>query len=160
MTEPAKPATPYDAAYAELTRPDGDFETGLALLRVAVEAGEPIAQFALATLYLDGRQPYVRVNKRKGIALLKAAALANVVDAQFDLANCYELGEGVDKDGRLAFEWYLRAALYGHSQSVWEVGRCYYFGIGITQDRRLSDIFADRAKELGIDDSADEEPRE
>ena len=115
------------------------------------------AQHALATLYLDGRRPYVRVNKRKGIALLKAAASANVVDAQFDLANCYELGEGVDKDERIAFEWYLFAALHGHSQCVWEVGRCYCFGIGITQDRRLADIFVDRAKELGIDESADGE---
>jgi TPR repeat protein len=155
MSEPAKALSPYHDAYAELTRPDGDFETGLALLQLAVEAGDPVAQYALGRLYLDGRAPHVRVNKRKGIALLKSAASANISDAQYDLANCYESGEGVDKDDRLAFEWYLRAALHGNAQSVWEVGRCYYFGIGIAQDRRLSDIMADRAKELGIDDSAD-----
>lgn len=147
--------TKYEQAYAELTRPNSDFETGLSLIMEAVADGDPVAEFALSTLYLDGREPHVAVDKKKGIALLKSAAAANIADAQYELAICYENGDGVRKDDRLAFEWYLRAALRGNAQSVWEVGRCYYFGIGIAQNRRLSDIMADRAKELGIDESAD-----
>ena len=151
----SKPSTKYEQAYAELTRPNSDFETGLSLIKAAVADGDPMAEYALSTLYLDGREPHIAVDKQKGIALLKSAAAANVADAQFELAICYERGEGVRKDDRLAFEWYLRAALRGNAQSVWEVGRCHYFGIGVAQDRRLSDIMADRAKELGIDESMD-----
>ncbi len=84
------------------------------------------------------------------MALFRQAAQHNVTDALYDLANSYEKGEGVKKSERQAFEHYLRAALYGDKQAVYEVGRCYYHGIGIKRDRRLSDIWTERAENIGI----------
>lgn len=59
-------------------------------------------------------------------------------------------GKGVVKNARKAFELYLRAALHGEQQSVYEVGRCYYHGVGVARDRHLARIWLDRAAELGI----------
>jgi uncharacterized protein len=68
----------------------------------------------------------------------------------YDLAVFYETGECGEQDLASAFRSYLRAALRGEKQSVYEVGRCYYYGIGIDPDPALADVWLQRAGELGI----------
>jgi TPR repeat protein len=46
-----------------------------------------------------------------------SAATSGHVRAQFYLATCYDDGFGTKKHLRLAFEWYLKAARAGHSDS-------------------------------------------
>ncbi len=71
-------------------------------------------------------------------------------DALFDLAVCLETGEGVDKNLKDCFNYYLQAAIRGDQQSVFEVGRCYFEGIGVSKDIEMSNIWFERAKELGV----------
>jgi TPR repeat protein len=88
---------------------------------------------------------------RRAVALLREAANGDVPDALYDLALCYENGEAVARNAAKAVELYLRAALLGETQSVYEVGRCYFYGIGVERDRRIARVWFDRAKKLGVD---------
>lgn len=70
----------------------------------------------------------------------------NYSSAYFDLAVCYETGNGIKKSDRKVFECYLNAALAGDRQAVYEVGRCYYYGIGISKNKRMADIWLRQAE--------------
>lgn len=39
-----------------------------------------------------------------------------------------------------AAEYYLRAALAGDAQAIYEIGRCYFYGIGVSKDRRQAKV--------------------
>jgi TPR repeat protein len=58
-------------------------------------------------------------------------------------------GAPAPKSEKRAYEHYLRAAVWGEEQSVYEVGRCLFYGIGVARDRRLAQIWYDRAETLG-----------
>lgn len=135
-----------------------DKAQGYALLRQAHDGGDARATYAIATWYLFG----VHVEKDPVVACgyLTQAAEAGVADAMYDLAVSYEKGIGVDKDTETAFEYYLRAALHGDHNAVFDVSRCYFWGIGIQQDRRIADIWADRAKALGVYEADEANPEE
>lgn len=64
----------------------------LELLKRAVEDGHPRAAYALATWYLHGVG--VRKDFKKGRLLLERAARADIREAHYDLAVCYETGRG------------------------------------------------------------------
>ena len=51
-------------------------------------------------------------------------------EAKSRLANCYEMGVGVEKNGQQAFDWYMQAAESGHPESQYWLAR-YYFNGGI-----------------------------
>jgi hypothetical protein len=80
-----------------------------ALLEEAHLAGDGRATYALATWYLFGR--LYRRNLRTAVRLLRKAAESEVPDALYDLAVCYETGEGAAENPRKAAELYLQAAL-------------------------------------------------
>jgi TPR repeat protein len=135
--------SPYDAAEAEMNRATPDHSVALGFLEDAYKGGDKRAAYALGTWYLF---------EKKALDLLAEAADARVPDALYDLALVYEEGElGVTPDPDRAFELYLRAALRGQEQSVYEVGRCYYYGLGIPEDRRIAALWRERASELGIE---------
>ena len=56
-------------------------------------------------------------------------------DALFNLGLCYKLGDGVEKDNKKAFKYFLKGALLGCSASQVEVGSCYFYGNGIDTDK-------------------------
>ena len=61
-------------------------------------------------------------------------------DALSDIAVCYELGNGVQKDKQKAYYYYFLAALNGDLQAKQELSRCLYYGIGIKKDVELSSL--------------------
>ncbi|KAF9969023.1 hypothetical protein BGZ73_008818 [Actinomortierella ambigua] len=62
-------------------------------------------------------------------------ANCNIVDAQVYLADMYVSGKnGIDKDEKEAFTWYLRAAELGHTGAMRRVGDMYSEGRGTTQN--------------------------
>lgn len=122
---------------------DYDYHEVLRLLNEAVRLGNKKASYALATWYLNGF--HVRKNYRKGFSLLQVAVQGGAEknftlykDALSDIAVCYELGNGVQKDEQKAYYYYVLAALSGDDQAKQELSRCLYFGIGITKDVELS----------------------
>lgn len=119
------------------------------LLVLADKAGDARATYALATWYLHGTR-FTKRNRIRAVELLRRAAAENIPGALFDLAVSFEKGIVVKKSVRKAFEHYLRAALLGDRQSLYEVGRMYFHGIGITKNRKLAEIWGDCAEHFGI----------
>jgi TPR repeat protein len=141
------PHADYKAAHGAITRNTPDIPKALRLLQRIAAKGDPNAAVALATWYHFGE--HVEKDIAKAVDLLKVAATANVPIALYNLAVSYEEGEGIRKSEKRAYEHYLRAAVWGEEQSVYEVGRCLFYGIGVARDRRLAQIWLDRAEALG-----------
>ncbi len=66
------------------------------------------------------------------------------------MAVCYEKGTGVKKNEKKAATLYLRAALLGDKQSIYEVGRCYWHGLGVKRDRAIASAWLDQASKFNI----------
>jgi uncharacterized protein len=147
----------YERALAEASKSKPDLGKAFLLLQRAEREGDPRASYAMGTWFLHGH--HVHQDRRKGIRLIRAAATANVALANLDLGVSLELGEGIKKNDRMAAEAYLRAALYGDTDAVFEVGRCLYYGIGFPRDRRTSRIWLSKAKELGVYEAEGKAPR-
>jgi len=148
----SRPSAKYDAALQEMQSKSADPSKALALLRDAHLEGDYRAVYALSTWYRDGQESLVAQDQKMGLQLLIEAAKANIPEALFDLAVATETGEDVEKSDASALSLYLRAALRGHSQSVYEVGRCYFYGLCTPADTGISEIWFARALELGIND--------
>lgn len=54
--------------------------------------------------------------------------------AQFNLAVCYEKGEGTRQDSTKAFEWYQKAAFQGHTEAQFNLALYYQKGKRTIQD--------------------------
>lgn len=64
----------------------------------------------------------------KRVLLLQKAAHAGLLDAMFDLSDCYYDGEGIDKNMELAIMWLTKAADSGHLKSQTALGYLYMTG--------------------------------
>lgn len=122
---------------------DYNYQDVLHLLNESIRLGNKKASYALATWYLNGFN--VRKDYKKGFSLLQNAIQGgrenNFIlykNALLDIAVCYELGNGVQKDKQKAYYYYLLAALNGDEQAKQELSRCLYHGIGIKKDEDLS----------------------
>ncbi|MBP9693665.1 MAG: sel1 repeat family protein, partial [Alphaproteobacteria bacterium] len=71
---------------------------------------------ALKAFKLNG-QKLKEIQKKIFETALKFAAEGNV-DAEYQLAECYEKGEGTDLDLSKALEYYERAAKQGHEGAI------------------------------------------
>ena len=64
-----------------------------------------------------------------------AAARKGDMEAQFQVAENYYYGHGVDENEAEAAEWYEKAALQGHVESMMKLGQLYYLGgDGVPED--------------------------
>ena len=142
----------YIAALKLMRSKHPDERKALGLLQKAHRASDRRATYALATWHLFGKAGLPK-DHRRAVKLLVAAADAAMPEALFDLAVCYERGQGVAKDARKAARLYLEAAIRGDQQAVFEVGRCYYAGIGVARDRKIANVWFQRAQELNVYDS-------
>ena len=138
----------YKRALAEVRKQNPDKEQLENLLTASIDREEPLAMYAMGSLLFHGH--IFSRNRAKGITLFKEAAEYKVPDAIFELAVAYERGTGVTQSDNLAFHYYNRAALQGDGQSHFEVGRCYYYGIGVKKSKQHSEIWFEKAEELGI----------
>jgi len=65
--------------------------------------------------------------------LIRKAEEGNV-DAQFDLARMYLMGEAIPLDYKEAFRWYRASAVQGNSRAQGSLGAMYQKGLGLPQD--------------------------
>lgn len=141
----------YELALVEARKKRGaDLSKVLRLLRRAHKQRDARAAYALGTWYLHGQAPVVQKNLPRALTLLREAARADHADAIFDLAVCYEKGTGVRMSERKAAACYVRAALLGDEQAIYEVGRCYWHGLGLKRDRLIAGIWLDHAAKHNI----------
>jgi uncharacterized protein len=142
--------TNYDLALRAASRKRPDFTQAAALLEGGHLEGDRRATYALATWYLYGHAGYAK-SLPKAVQLLKIAVVADYAAAHFDLAVCYETGEGVKKNEAKAYLHYLAAALNGDLDSLGEVGRCLFHGIGTTRDRKAAEVWFRRADAMKVE---------
>lgn len=145
ITTMAKGDRLYYKALHLAEQEDYDYHDVLHLLNESIRLGNKKASYALATWYLNGF--HVRKNYKKGFSLLLNAVKGGAEnkftlykEALSDIAVCYELGNGVQKDKHKAYYYYYLAALNGDRQAKQELSRCLYYGIGITKDVELSSL--------------------
>jgi TPR repeat protein len=89
-----------------------DFGRAAQLLRVAAEAGNPQAQYALGTLYKEGRG--VAKDMHEAVRLFALASLGDQADAEVEYAIALFNGDGVDRNQKLAAALFRKAALTGN----------------------------------------------
>ena len=74
---------------------------------------------------------------------VKEAAEGGYVPAQDLLAYCYATGTGTKANERLAFAWYLRAALEGSQSARSSLLACFDDGVGVAKDKTLTQLLHD-----------------
>ena len=89
-----------------------DFARAAELFRMAADAGNPEAQYALATFYKEGRG--VTKDLNEAARLLGAAARAGHTDAEVEYAIALFNGTGVAKNESAAAGYFLKAARKGN----------------------------------------------
>ena len=51
--------------------------------------------------------------------------------SQYELADCYQNGYGVEMNHAKAFKWFQRSAEHGEKDAQNSLGYCYQFGLGV-----------------------------
>ena len=80
----------------------------------------------------------------------KKAAERGDVRAQWNLANCYYLGNGVARNLEQAVYWYQKAAEQNMDMAQNDLGICYYFGYGTSVDYKRAFGWFVKAAESGF----------
>ena len=70
-------------------------------------------------------------------------------DAQYNVAQCYYLGLGVEQNLLTAARWYIRAAEHGNADAQYILGTMFYKGMGVTQSYEEAVMWYDKAVKLG-----------
>ncbi|MBT5435315.1 MAG: tetratricopeptide repeat protein [Alphaproteobacteria bacterium] len=96
------------------------------------EAGDPVAQTVVGTMYETGvfGEPDYRT---AALWYAKAVRQGDAL-AAFYLAGLSEEGRGVDRDYVSAANLYRRAAEWGHVSAAFKLGYLYEKGLGVPQD--------------------------
>jgi localization factor PodJL len=85
-------------------------------LRDAAAAGDPTAQFELASRLADGRA--MARDAHAAFLWFDRAAAQGLVPAQYRIGSFYEKGIGVARDAALATVWYKKAANAGNARAM------------------------------------------
>src|SRR5579862_5687067 len=96
---------------------------------IAAEKGIPQAQGRLGILLIGNHNDW-----KEGVKILRPAASAGVLEAQFTLALAYELGNGVKRNARLAVKWYEEAADHGFTGAQSRLAGIYERGELVDSD--------------------------
>ena len=67
---------------------------------------------------------------------LKKQAEQGDAEAQNNVGTCFFSGEGVEKDEKEAFQWFLKAAKQEYAEAKYNVGVCFLYGDGVEKDEK------------------------
>ena len=109
----------------------GDNQAAKRWSLAAASQGQPLAQYLLGTLYLEGDK-----DEGEAVRWFRAAAGQGNVKAMHNLAIAYAEGLGVDKDPVQAVQWFVRAAEQGYRDSQFDLAVLYERGLGVPQSAR------------------------
>jgi hypothetical protein len=127
------------AAFAASPLDDGmeafrtkDYARAAELWRPLAQAGDPMAQYRLGTLYAEGLG--VDHDDEQAFTWFMRAAEKGNPDAQYDVAASYMGGTGVKASQADAIKWFQRAANQGMPFAQLNLGLLYASGTGVSQD--------------------------
>jgi localization factor PodJL len=121
------------------------------VLRAAVAASDPAAEYEVGTRYADGRG--LSRNPEEAARWFERAANAGFAPAQFRLASLNEKGEGLKKDLQAARSLYLAAASKGHAKAMHNLAVLYAEGIDGKPDYKVAAQWFFKAASYGVGDS-------
>ena len=104
----------------------------LALLGLFL-AGQALAQKDENAAFEESVASYESGDYEKAARQYGALAAKGHVSAQFNLANMYHAGEGVERSPELAARWFRAAAEQGHAGAQNALGVLYAMGQGVEQ---------------------------
>jgi TPR repeat protein len=107
----------------------GDENAAMRWSKAAASQGQPVAEYLLGTLYLEGNR-----DDAQAVHWFQAAANQGNIKAMHNLGIAYAEGLGVDKDPVQAVNWFVRAAEQGYRDSEFDLGVLYERGLGVPQD--------------------------
>jgi len=81
-----------------------------------------------------GHEGNYEIMEEEVARLMEAAEQPEAADEQYQLANLYRDGIGVEENARKAAEYYRRAAEQGHADAMCELARCFEEGRGVSQN--------------------------
>ncbi|EJK57048.1 hypothetical protein THAOC_22954 [Thalassiosira oceanica] len=110
----------FDCPFCRAPLP-GDNADKLAMIRARVKQKDPEAIFYLGQKYFFGS---LRLQKdvRRAVELWTEAAELGSIDALYNLAIAYDLGEGVQQDKDRGVHFLTKAAMQGNVQSRYNLG--------------------------------------
>ncbi|WP_158815306.1 SEL1-like repeat protein [Methylocapsa sp. S129] len=121
-------------------------------LHDAAAAGDPAAQFELASRLADGRN--MTRDPRAAFLWFDRAAAQGLAPAQYRLGSLYEKGTGVGRDAPLAMAWYKKAAEAGNARAMHNLAVLIAEGGGsIKPDYSEAANWFQKAAQLGVKDS-------
>jgi TPR repeat protein len=132
------PYEPFDYALTSRYSSKRDPRRYRALVELGASAGDPLAQYAMATWYMHG-EPDLRVSAdmRRAVKLLKRSA-RTLNRAMYDLAICKLNGIGTRTDTRGAYQLFRRAAELGCITALDAQAWCLENGEGVRRDLRAA----------------------
>ena len=119
---------------------DGDY---LARMMPLAEAGDSVAQTAVAEAYFYGRG--TETNREVAVSWYRLAADAGNADAQASLGLCLFRGWGCEKNLEEAADWYGKAAEQGNLGAMTDLAFCCLNGFGVEKDLAKGFDFAMKA---------------
>jgi len=110
----------------------GDFRAAREQWQALAEAGEPAAQAALGSLYIQGEG--VPVDYGEALYWTRRAAEQGDVTGQFNMGSIYAGGLGVERDYAEAAYWFGLAAEQNDAMSRYNLAILYSRGLGVARD--------------------------
>jgi len=110
----------------------GRYSTALAKILPAARAGDPMGQYLLVSLYLNGNG--VSKDTDEALKWLVKSADQGYARAQSDLGAFYLMGRHVTRDTERGAELLLKAARQGEPGAFYDLGVMYRDGLGVQKD--------------------------
>ncbi|MGD0722544.1 MAG: hypothetical protein ABR970_16015 [Roseiarcus sp.] len=120
-------------------------------LRDAAAAGDPAAQFELASRLAEGRG--LPRDPRAAFSWFDRAAAQGLAPAQYRLGSLYDKGIGVTRDPVAARTWYGKAADAGNARAMHNLAVLIAEGGGAKPDYSQAAGWFHKAGQLGVKDS-------
>lgn len=107
--------------------------------------------FLISASIKEANDLYVQGQYKAAMTLyLDIVEKTQSVEAMYNIANMYYLGQGVLKDYKIAYDWYERAADKGDALSMYNISLLYERGEGVRQDDRDSFKWCEKAAKSGL----------
>ena len=120
----------------EMTQSDLDeYPHVIAWVEALAQLEDQAAQCCLGVL--SAKRLWKNGTPEDQLTYLRQGAEAGNADAQFTLGIRYQVGDGVERDRKVAAEWFQKAANQDHARAQYELSECYKMGWGVPQSREL-----------------------
>ena len=138
-------------AYSALEKEN--YTQAFSIFKQYAEQGDAEAQYALGTLYYEGKG--INQDIQQSVNWMQKAAEQGLADAQLALGDLYFNGEGVKQDYDTAVKLYLLAANKGNVDAHFNMGYMFEYGFGVAKNCDKAEEWYSKAASQG-DEKAQE----